>query len=111
VKDRPEDARAWYHLGTAFNKLDKADEAVRAFRQVVKIEPDSARAYYFLGVSYDKKGHTEEAHEAYRRAEEICSRQGNVEKPQQDASKSQQGADVHEPQQGAGESPRDEVTT
>jgi len=50
VRDVPDDADAWFHLGNARFRLQRQDDAVAAYAQAIRIRPDDARALYNLGV-------------------------------------------------------------
>lgn len=50
VRDVPDDADAWFHLGNARFRLQRQDDAVAAYEQAIRIRPGDARALYNLGV-------------------------------------------------------------
>ena len=56
------------HLGAAFNKLGRKDEAAQAFERAVAINPGYADALHNLGVIYGEKQKTEQAINAFRQA-------------------------------------------
>ena len=44
----PEDAKIHYQLGSAYLKINKEEEAVDQFKQVVRLEPNHLSAHYNL---------------------------------------------------------------
>ena len=68
---KPNDAKAHYYLGIAYNKKDAVDEAISELQKAIAIDPTDGRSYYFLGVAYDKKGLARQAKEAYRKSEKL----------------------------------------
>ncbi|CAD7779150.1 MAG: Tetratricopeptide repeat protein [Candidatus Methanoperedenaceae archaeon GB37] len=62
---------AWYNLGVAYNKIDKLNEAIEAYKKAIKIKPDMHEAWCNLGVAYDDLGKFNEAIKAYKKAIEI----------------------------------------
>ncbi|WP_185754328.1 tetratricopeptide repeat protein [Luteibacter sp. 9135] len=50
VRDTPDDADAWFHLGNARFRLQRQDDAVLAYDRAIQISPGDARALYNLGV-------------------------------------------------------------
>ena len=72
----PNDAKAHYYLGIAYNKKDAIDEAISELQKAIAIDPTDGRSYYYLGVAYDKKGLTWEAKEAYRKSEALFGNAG-----------------------------------
>lgn len=53
-------------LGFAYSRLEKADDAQRAFENVVRLDPARAIAHYMLGLIYEKKGLKEMAASAWK---------------------------------------------
>jgi tetratricopeptide (TPR) repeat protein len=52
VAARPEDAEAWFGLGSCYVGLDQEDDAIAAYQQVIRHDPQNANAYYHLGHYY-----------------------------------------------------------
>ena len=67
----PDNAAAWFVLGYAYGNLKFNEEAIAAFRRVIKIKPDHAEAWRNLGVAYRKTGRTEDAREAFAQARKL----------------------------------------
>lgn len=61
VRQRPADAELHIRLGFAYARLEKADEAQKAFENAVRLDPKKAIAHYMLGLIYEKKGLREKA--------------------------------------------------
>ncbi len=53
-------------LGFTYSRLEKADDAQRAFESVVRLDPKRAIAHYMLGLIYEKKGLKEMAAAAWQ---------------------------------------------
>jgi tetratricopeptide (TPR) repeat protein len=49
LRQEPENARAWYVLGTVYYKQRQIDEAIAAFRRALEIRPDEAGGHFHLG--------------------------------------------------------------
>jgi predicted O-linked N-acetylglucosamine transferase (SPINDLY family) len=56
------------HLGEAYRRLERWDEAVVRLRRSVELRPDDATVYNNLGVTLDQAGRPDEAIAAYQRA-------------------------------------------
>lgn len=61
----PEDAVAWFSLGTATAFNGNYEEAVGLLKQAVNFDPDFMVAYSNLGAVYGRLGRFKEAHDAY----------------------------------------------
>jgi len=66
-------------LGTVYLVQGEFDEAIKSFKQSLKIQ-DHARGHFNLGNAYRNQGHLEEAIQSYRKAleknpqdAEVCS--------------------------------------
>jgi tetratricopeptide (TPR) repeat protein len=64
TKSEPEDAYAWYELGSAYGKLKRYDDAIGAYHQAIRIDPEDAYAWNLLGVYYALSGNRTAALEA-----------------------------------------------
>lgn len=62
----PDSNTSHYSQGLAFAKQKKYAEAVKAFRQAIRIKPDDANAQYYLGLAYSRLGRYTEAILAYK---------------------------------------------
>lgn len=68
VKSEPRSTVAWFSLGAAHAGLKQYDQAIRAYRESLRIQPEYADAWYNLGVAYaNLKQHAQAMH-AYREA-------------------------------------------
>lgn len=52
VAARPEDAEAWFGLGSCYVGLDQEEDAIAAYHQVIRNDPQNANAFYHLGHYY-----------------------------------------------------------
>jgi Flp pilus assembly protein TadD len=68
VKRYPNNATAWFGLGSAFDILDFTEDAIAAYRHAIKIKPDDSDSWYNLGNAYRKSGRTSDAIAAYRQS-------------------------------------------
>ena len=67
----PNNAAAWFGLGSAFGGMNFADDAITAYRQAIKIQPDLDLAWYNLGLRILDSGRTDDAITAFRQAIKI----------------------------------------
>jgi tetratricopeptide (TPR) repeat protein len=58
----------WYSLGVNYDKSGMNKEAIRSFKQAIRINPGYVKAHYALGVTYRKSGMYKEAIKAYEQA-------------------------------------------
>ena len=56
------------HLGAAFYKKGQIDEAIRHYREALRLNPDFAQAHNNLGAALEKEGQTDEAIRQYQEA-------------------------------------------
>ncbi len=68
VKKQPEDADAWYFLGSAYSDLKQYNQAIQAYREALRIQPENSVAWYNLGVTYGNFKQYDQAIQAYREA-------------------------------------------
>ena len=66
VKQAPADIELYIRLGFTYTKLEKADDAQKAFENAVRLDPKRAVAHYMLGLIYEKKGLKEKAIAAWK---------------------------------------------
>ena len=64
----PDDAVAWFDRGLALTKLDRKEDAAKAFEHVVHIDANNTKAWKNLGIVFDDLGRHEEAVKAYQQA-------------------------------------------
>ena len=67
VRTDPNNAELWLHLGFAYRKLDRIDQAQNAFEKTAALDPRNQDALYMLGLIYEKKRQTQEALEAWKK--------------------------------------------
>jgi cytochrome c-type biogenesis protein CcmH/NrfG len=73
VKRDSANVELYIRLGFTYAKLEKADEAQKAFETVVRLNPKRAIAHYMLGLIYEKKSLTEKAIAAWQACLENAS--------------------------------------
>ncbi|MCG2725250.1 MAG: tetratricopeptide repeat protein [Elusimicrobia bacterium] len=56
IKLEPEKVDLYVQLGFIYSKLDKIDEAQKAFENAVRLDPKNAKSHFMLGLIYEKKG-------------------------------------------------------
>ncbi len=59
---------AHINLGTTLDRKGQTDEAIRQYREAIRLRPDDAEAYYNLGIVLAEKGQTEGAIRQYQKA-------------------------------------------
>lgn len=67
----PEDALAWYGLGSCYVGLEDPEAAIAAFQQAVRADPQNPTPYYNLGRYYGTLERYEEAISSYKKAVEV----------------------------------------
>jgi tetratricopeptide (TPR) repeat protein len=68
IRIDPDDAKAHYNLGNAYDELGKYQEAIESHKQAIRIDPDYANAHNNLGIAYGKSGMYEEAIKSFKQA-------------------------------------------
>jgi len=71
ININPNDAEAYYDLGTAYGNLNRYQKEVEAYKQAININPNFAEVYCNLGVAYGELGRYQEAIEAFKQAIQI----------------------------------------
>lgn len=66
VKDDPNDAALWFHLGVSCTETNNLDEAIAAFERARTLAPGQPDTYFNLGLVYWRKGEISKAKESYR---------------------------------------------
>jgi tetratricopeptide (TPR) repeat protein len=66
TKSEPENVGAWLILGLAYQKLQRRDEEIEAYRQALRIDPNDGSVWSVLGLAYYQANRHDEALEAYR---------------------------------------------
>jgi tetratricopeptide (TPR) repeat protein len=67
----PSAASPWLHLAAVRDQQGRADDAIRAYQQYVRLVPDDARALTWLGLLYGNVGRFSDAAAAFTAALEI----------------------------------------
>ncbi len=86
---QPNHLDAMINIGVACYKLQKFDEAIVQFDQVLKRDPKNAKAYYMKAISYNAKG---DFMNAYNNALQARSLGYNISQQDIDAMKAKAGA-------------------
>jgi cytochrome c-type biogenesis protein CcmH/NrfG len=66
LKTDPNNSELWLHLGFAYRKLGKIDQAQNAFEKASTLNPHESDAYYMLALIYESKHQTEQAKKAWQ---------------------------------------------
>ena len=62
IKAEPDNAEAWYELGSAEEGLGNNNDALASYRKVVSILPSHSEALFHLGVFASQRGDRDEMH-------------------------------------------------
>lgn len=73
IEVEPDNAEAWYELGTAQEGLDQPGDAEKSYRKAVTINPRHSEALYRLGVFASQRGDREEMHSVSTKLAKIDS--------------------------------------
>jgi cytochrome c-type biogenesis protein CcmH/NrfG len=76
AREQPDDAMIWYGLASEYLKIEKWSEAVKALRNVVRVNPDYTAAYQMLGTALLSEGRSAEARDAWAAGIEAANRTG-----------------------------------
>lgn len=68
VRENPKDARAYFNMGLAYNKIARPDEAVKAFRQAARLDAEKTDYEFELGLALGKAAQYQEAVYALQKA-------------------------------------------
>jgi len=71
IKDRKERVEKLIELGKFYFLNEKYDEAIRKFKEAVKIDENNTEIYYNLGIVYESKNLPDEASQMYTKALEL----------------------------------------
>jgi tetratricopeptide (TPR) repeat protein len=77
AKEDPDNAFIRYGLAMEFTKLDRIEEALQTFRELVRQNPLYVAAYYQLGTLLAKRGEIEEARRIYSVGIEVASQKSD----------------------------------
>lgn len=64
----PRSTDAWFNLGFAYRNTGQPDQAIKAYREALRINPEIAVTWNNLGSAYDKSDQTDQAIKALREA-------------------------------------------
>ncbi len=64
----PDDARAWFRYGIVLSRMEREEEAVKAYRRAVEIDPTFVKAWVNLSVAHKALGQFAEAETCIRKA-------------------------------------------
>ena len=67
----PNDADAWYFLGSTHSQLKQYPEAIEAFEHALKIDPLHASAQFGLSRAYQQSGQADKAREGLKKFQYI----------------------------------------
>jgi tetratricopeptide (TPR) repeat protein len=67
----PEDADAYYQLGTLYVQAKRRGDAAKEFEKSLAIVPGNARAWDYLALSLEPLGEVDRAEDAYRKGEAV----------------------------------------
>ena len=65
LKTDPNNAELWLHLGFAYRKMGRIDQARNAFEKASSLNPKEKDALFMLGLIYESKGQTDAAQKAW----------------------------------------------
>lgn len=71
TEENPKDDSAFFNLGRSYNKLNKDEEAEKAFQQAVKLKPEDADYQFELGEILIKLSHYDQALVALKKAKSL----------------------------------------
>lgn len=77
LKDSKEDSFLQHALALEYIKINKVEEALALFTEIIEREPGYVGTYYHLGKIWEKKGNTEMAIEIYNRGMDAAKLSGD----------------------------------
>ncbi|MGK2914612.1 MAG: trypsin-like peptidase domain-containing protein [Porticoccaceae bacterium] len=78
TRAQPNNATAWYSLGSAYAHARQSAQAIAAYQQALRIDPQLAAAWYNLGVVHVHAGQSAQAIVAFQQALRIDPRDANA---------------------------------
>ena len=66
VIQQPDNSELYIKLGFTYTRLEKADDAQKAFENAARLDPKRAITHYMLGLIYEKKGLKDKAIAAWK---------------------------------------------
>ncbi|HEX6828547.1 MAG TPA: tetratricopeptide repeat protein, partial [Burkholderiales bacterium] len=66
TRSEPDNPTAWFILGKAYQRLEKNDHSIEAFRKAIRLDAAYAEAWYRLGLSYSRAGNVERIAQVHR---------------------------------------------
>jgi len=66
IKTDPNNAELWLHLGFAYKKMGKIDQARQAFEKVTALNPHESDSFYMLGLIYESQHNSTAAQKAWK---------------------------------------------
>jgi len=79
IKADPNDDFLYYGLGLEYFKAERYQEAVEAFKTVIRLKPDYSAAYRELGKALARVGQLEEAKKVYEEGMEVAEKKGDLQ--------------------------------
>jgi tetratricopeptide (TPR) repeat protein len=70
-QQNPNDAEAYYLLGSCHGMLGQYSQAIKVLQQCLKLQPDAPQTYFALGGAYKMTGELEKAIAQFRKATEL----------------------------------------
>ena len=67
LKTDPNNPELCLHLGFAYRKMNKIDQAQAAFEKAAGLAPNAKDAYFMLGLIYESKNMKQEGEEAWKK--------------------------------------------
>jgi Tfp pilus assembly protein PilF len=74
LQDQPKDSFLKHALALEYVKIDKEDEAINQFVELLKNEPDYVGSYYHLAKLYERNQQTDAAIEIYTKGMEVAKK-------------------------------------
>lgn len=73
LDDNPDDTDAWYHLADLYDRNGQYEQAIEAYKNVIRLKPDKGYAYFKMGTAYNRINQADEAIKAHLKALEHLS--------------------------------------